>query len=623
MRSWASCTNERNAVIALPSDRYNSSGTLPSDRATRSLRPLRTLIPYLGRYKLRLVFALAALVTASGATLMVPLAVREMIDSGFTGSNAASIDRYFVFLIAVVAVLAIASAARYFFVTWLGERVVSDLRADVFSHVVGLSPGFFDREKTGEVVSRLTADTTQIKAAVGASASIALRNLFLFVGAVAMMVVTSPRLSGLVLLAIPFIVLPIVGFGRRVRRKSRLAQDTLAEATAYASEAIGAIRALQSFNNEQAARGQFGSRVEAAFRAARDSTAARATLTAFAIFVIFASVVGVLWYGAQDVLTGRLSPGTLGQFLLYSVFAAGALGELSQVWAEIAQASGAAERLSELLDVKSDIVAPAKPATLPDPPTGKLDLEDVTFAYPTAPGTSVLRGIGFATEPGETVAIVGPSGAGKSTIFNLLMRFYDPQSGVVRIDGIDLKSADPSEIRARLALVPQDVAIFAASARDNIRYGRPDASDDDVLKAARAAYADEFIRAMPQGYDSVIGERGVTLSGGQRQRIAIARAILKDAPILLLDEATSALDAESETYVQRALAALKEGRTTLVIAHRLATVQEADRIVVIDDGRVVEEGDHAKLVARGGVYARLADLQFRTNGADARKDAAE
>ncbi|AXS41829.1 ABC transporter transmembrane domain-containing protein [Breoghania sp. L-A4] len=585
-------------------------------KPSRSIRPLVSLLPYLKRYRLQVLAAFAALVAASIATLAVPLAVRRMIDFGFGAADPAFIDRYFGMLIFVVAALAMASAARYYFVTWLGERIVADLRTDVFTHVTTLSPLFFDTAKSGEIVSRLTADTTQVKAAVGASASIALRNLFLFLGASGMMVITSPRLSGLVLLAIPFVVIPLIVFGRLVRRKSRYAQDQLADASAFASEAIGAIRTLQAFTNEAIASSRFAAQVERAFVAARGSTAARAVLTAFAIFIIFASVVAVMWMGAQDVLAGRLSPGALGQFVLYSVFAAGALGELSQVWGEVAQASGAAERLAELLAVKPAVESPKNPVSLPLPARGNVRFDAVAFSYPSMPDAPVLEGIDISAAPGETIAVVGPSGAGKSTLFNLLMRFYDPIRGAILLDDVDLRAADPRAVRERIALVPQDTTIFAATAAENIRYGRAGASDEDVRTAARAALADEFISEMANGYDTVIGERGVTLSGGQRQRIAIARAILKDAPVLLLDEATSALDAESETLVQSALETLMRGRTTLVIAHRLATVLKADRILVMDKGRIVETGDHKSLVEKGGLYARLARLQFQT-GSDA------
>ncbi|OCC05318.1 ABC transporter [Labrys sp. WJW] len=585
--------------------------TAETARNSRSLRPLTALAPYALAYRGRILLAFLALTVAAAATLVVPVAMRRMIDFGFSVGHAAAIDSYFLAMTGVVLILALASAARYYLVMTLGERVVADIRTAVFAHLTQLSPLFFDTVKTGEVLSRLTADTTQIKAAFGSSASVALRNLFLFAGAVVMMVWTSPKLSALVLIAIPLIVLPLVAFGRSVRTRSRKAQDTLANASAYASEVIGAMRVVQAFTAERLAIGRFSGEVENAYQAAATSTRSRAVLTAIALFLVFASVVGVLWLGAHDVVAGTMTAGTLSQFVLYAVFGAGALSELGQVWAEIVQAAGAAERLGELLGERPAISAPARPLALPEPARGAVAFEGVTFAYPTQPDKPVLHDVDLAVKAGETVAIVGPSGAGKSTLFQLLLRYYDPQFGHVRLDGVALPQADPKRVRQRIAVVAQDPVVFAATARDNIRFGRPDASDAEVEEAARLAAADGFIRAMPQGYDTPIGERGVTLSGGQRQRIAIARAILKDAPVLLLDEATSALDSESEKAVQAALDGLMTERTTLVIAHRLATVQAADRIIVLDDGRIVEEGTHEALVARGGLYARLAQLQFR------------
>ncbi|MFO0347929.1 MAG: ABC transporter transmembrane domain-containing protein [Labrys sp. (in: a-proteobacteria)] len=581
------------------------------DRKSRSLRPLLALAPFALRYKGRIALAFLALVAASAATLSVPIAIRRMIDHGFSAENADFIDSYFLMMVVIAAVLAVASSCRYYLVMTLGERVVADLRTAVFNHLTTLSASFYDSAKIGEIVSRLTADTTQIKSVFGASASQALRNFFLFIGAASMMVYTSPRLSALILGAIPLIVLPLVAFGRSVRRRSREAQDTLADASAYASEVIGAMRSVQAFTAETMARGRFGQAVERAYTTAATSTGARATLTAVAIFLVFASVVGVLWYGAHDVVAGRLSAGTLSQFVLYAVFAAGAVSELSQVWAEISQAAGAAERLGELLDERPAIAPPRKPVTLPKPGRGAIRFDGVDFAYPGQPDRLVVEGMSFAIEPGETVAIVGPSGAGKSTLFHLLLRYYDPISGRISLDGVPLTEADPTDLRLRFAIVPQEAVIFGATAAENIRFGRPDANDAEVAEAARLAAADGFIRDLPQGYQTLIGERGVTLSGGQRQRIAIARAILKNAPVLLLDEATSSLDSESETLVQEALDGLMKGRTTLVIAHRLATVLAADRILVIDQGRIVEQGRHEDLVARGGLYARLAHLQFR------------
>ena len=574
------------------------------------LRPLVALAPYVARYRGRAALAFIALTIAAFTTLLIPVAARRMIDSGLSPEGIAMINSYFSVMIAVVGVLAVASAARFYLVMTIGERIVADLRRDVFAHLISLSPSFFDSARSGELISRLTADTTQIKSAVGASVSVALRNIMMFIGAAAMMVITSPRLSGFVLLAIPAIVMPLVAFGRWVRRLSRDAQDTLADATSYASELIGAIRTVQAYTAERMADARFGGNVEQAYQAARSSTKARAVLTGIIIFIVFSSVVAILWVGSNDVLTGAISPGRLGQFVLYTAIAAAGLGQLSEVWGEVSSASGAAERLFEILRVKSAITAPASPRALPAPARGDVSFENVSFAYPTRPKGLVAEGVSFTVRAGEKVAIVGPSGAGKSTLFHLLLRFYDPASGTISFDGMPISAADPRELRARIALVPQDSVVFAASARENIRFGRPDATDAEVEHAADLAHATEFIRRLPGGFAAQLGERGVTLSGGQRQRIAIARAILRDAPLLLLDEATSSLDAESETLVQTALEELMSHRTTLVIAHRLATVLSCDRIMVMDQGRIVEQGTHAELVAAGGLYARLARLQF-------------
>jgi ATP-binding cassette subfamily B protein len=582
----------------------------PGGTRRRSVRPLLAMMPFIARYRVRAFGALLALLVASLAMLAVPVAVRRMIDFGFTEERIGLIDQYFMVLIAVAAALAAASALRYYLVTTIGERVVADLRASVFDHLTGLSAAFFDSARTGELLSRLTADTTQIKTAVGTSISVALRNLVLFLGSAVMMVVTSPRLSFFVIAVIPVIVLPLVAFGRMVRRRSRAAQDTLADASAYAAELIGAMRILQAFTNERLATSRFSAAVERAYSAALHSTRARAWLTAVVIFLVFASVVVILWVGAQDVIDQRITAGRLSQFVLYAVFAAGALGELSQMFGEISQAAGAAERLSEVLAVRPVITAPARPAALPARGQGEVAFDCVRFAYPARPEVVALDEVSFRIRRGEKVAIVGPSGAGKSTIFHLILRFYDPDSGDVTFDGVRLADADPRELRAHIALVPQDAVMFAASVSENIRFGRPDASEADVARAAELAAASEFIARLPQGLDTPVGERGVMLSGGERQRIAIARAILREAPLLLLDEATSSLDAENETLVQAALARLMQGRTTLVIAHRLATVLSCDRILVLDRGRIVEEGAHDALVRRGGLYARLARLQF-------------
>jgi ATP-binding cassette subfamily B protein len=580
------------------------------DKKRGSIRPLARLMPYLKRYRRMVAGAIVALALAAITSLALPLAVRRMIDHGFTHSDSTFIDSYFVVIMIMALVLGIASALRYYFVITLGERIVSDLRREVFDHVTRLSPSFFDVNQSGEIVSRLTADTTQIKSAVGATASVALRNLILCLGGVVMMIVTSPELSSIVLIAIPLIVFPLVGFGRSVRKRSRAAQDTLADASAFANETIAATRTIQAFNGQDAAAARYGGAVEEAFQAARSAIRSRSLLTGFAITFVFGSVVAVLWVGAQNVLAGTLSAGTLGQFLLYSVIAAGSLGALSEVWGELSQAAGAADRLGELLGEVSPITIPSDPLPLPQPPLGRVEFADVHFSYPSRPGRSALHGLSLKVNSGETVAIVGPSGAGKTTVFSLIERFYDPQQGSVMIDGVDARRAHPDALRDRIAIVPQDVTIFAASISDNIAFGRPGATVDEVRAAAIAAQADEFISRLDKGYQTQVGERGITLSGGQRQRIAIARAILKNAPILLLDEATSALDAESETLVQKALDGLMQARTTIVIAHRLATVLKADRILVIDNGRLVEEGTHQSLVGHGGIYAKLARLQF-------------
>jgi ATP-binding cassette, subfamily B, bacterial len=571
---------------------------------------------YLLRHKAMLAAALIALIVSAGATLAVPLAVRRMIDLGFSGIDPDLIDKYFITLAGIGLVLALASAARFYAVNWLGERVVADIRSDVFKHLTGLSPAFYEVSHSGEVMSRLTADTTQVKAAASTVISQTLRNLLLLIGAVVMMLVTSLKLSLTVVIAIPIIVVPLVAYGRAVRARSREAQDTLAQASAYASESLAQVRVMQAFTHEKAAASRFRQAVERSFEAALARAKARAGLTAIAIFLVFASVVGVLWYGAQDVLTGGMTGGRLSQFVLYAVLAAMAVGGLSEVWGEVAQCMGAAERLSELLQTQSRIKTPLHPKALPTPPRGEIAFREVSFAYPLRPETSALDRVSFAVEPGERVAIVGPSGAGKTTIFALLLRFYDPERGKVEVDGVAVNEAALTELRSRFALVPQETALFADTVAANIAYGKEAASLSEIEAAARAAFAHDFIVALPQGYDTMLGEGGVTLSAGQRQRIAIARAVLRDASILLLDEATSALDSESETLVQKALDKIMEARTTLVIAHRLATVIRANRILVFDDGRLVEEGTHQRLIGKAGVYKRLAELQFAPDAAE-------
>jgi ATP-binding cassette, subfamily B, bacterial len=621
MRLWLiTSIGQRNHQLTEKSQNKQDNGRAKA--GLKPLRPLARMLPYLARHKANVFAALMFLAAAAGTTLLLPLAVRQMIDHGFSAADRDYINSYFLMLLGLAVVLALASAGRYYFVVTIGEQVVADIRRDLFAHMTRLSPGFYDQEKSGDLISRLTADTTQIKSIFGATASMVLRNLILGIGAVIMMIATSPRLSSLVVIVIPLIVLPLVMFGRDVRRRSRVSQDRLAEATAYASEAVSSIRTLQAFANERLVSNRFAKAVDEAYQAARASIKSRAVLTAFAIFMVFGSVVAVLWFGAHGVMDNTITPGTLSQFLLYSVFAASALATLSEAWSEISQAAGASERIAEILDEKPAIEAPANPMPLPIKPVGSLAFENVTFAYPSRPGTSAVHGWSFAVKPGETVAIVGPSGAGKTTLYSLLLRFYDPQEGRILVDGVDIKTADPEQVRRRLALVSQDVTIFAASAKENIAFGEPEATDNEIKSAAVTASADAFIERLDRGYETELGERGVTLSGGQRQRIAIARAVLKDAPILLLDEATSALDAESETAVQAALERVMAGRTTLVIAHRLATVLKADRILVIDQGRIVEEGTHRSLVRKGGVYARLAKLQFDA-GVEAGRQAAE
>jgi ATP-binding cassette subfamily B protein len=600
-----------------------SSADAGSKRSRVSLGALSPLAPYALVHRTRIVLALIALAIASGATLVVPIAVRRMIDFGFSDANAGLIRAYFLAMLGVVAVLALASGARYYLVITLGEGVVADLRADLFTHLTRLDPSFFDSEKTGDIASRLSADTTQLKATFGASASLALRNLFLFVGATAMMVVTSPKLSAFVLAAIPVIVLPLYAAGRTVRERSRRAQDRLADATAFATESLSAVRVMQSFLAERFTAARYREAAFGAYEAARAMAQARALVTAAALFLAFGSVVFVLWLGAREVITHRMTGGALSQFVLFAVFGAGALGQLSEVWNEVSQAAGAAGRIGEILAVKPRIVAPANPLKLLKPVRGELAFRNVSFAYPGREDDPVLRDVSFRVAPGETVAIVGPSGAGKSTLFQLALRFYDTAGGAVTLDGVDISRLDPADLRAEIALVPQDAFIFGASVADNIAYGAPGAAREAIVAAAKRAAADGFISALPQDYETLLGERGVTLSGGERQRIAIARAILKNAPVLLLDEATSALDAESETLVQGALETLMKGRSTLVIAHRLATIVNADRILVIEAGRLVEEGAHASLMAANGLYARLARLQFETGAAALTAEAAQ
>ena len=580
---------------------------------------MRGLLPFVMRYRGMVLAALTALLASTSVMLFVPLSIRTLIDQGFSPENAAAIDQYFVGMLLLALLMGVTSSLRFFLVSWIGERVVTDLRAAVFSHIVGQSPAFFEKNHTGEIQSRLTTDTTLIKTVVGSTVSIALRNAFTLVGAVSMLIYTSPRLSALVLIAIPIISLPLLIFGRMVRRLSRKSQDTLADTNVFAGEALSFIQTVQAFTHEDIDRGRYRNVVEVAFSAARQRLMARAGLTALVIFLVFAFIVGILWAGAQGVLEGTMSSGQLSQFVLYALFSAMSMAALTEVWGEIQLAAGAAERLFELLAIEPEIQVVSNPEPLPEPARGRVQFDAVNFSYPTRPEITALGEFSFVAEPGETVAIVGPSGAGKSTVFRILLRFYDPQSGTVSVDGVDLRAADPINVRERMAIVPQETAIFTESLRDNIRYGRPDASDAEVEDAARIALVDEFVRELPRGYDTLLGENGMTLSGGQRQRVAIARAVLKDAPILLLDEATSSLDSQSERLVQQALDRLKSGRTTIVIAHRLATVRGADRILVVDGGRIVASGPHDELVRQGGLYADLARMQI-DGDIEARRD---
>lgn len=580
-----------------------------------SIATLRGLLKFLLPYKKQFALAGIALLVAAAATLAIPYAFRQMIDLGF-GANGihdtGSINTYFLALFGVACILALATAARFYMVSWLGERVTADVRNAVYSHVVTQSPQFFETTQSGEVLSRLTTDTTLIQTLIGTSISMALRNTLLFAGGLVMLFVTSIKLSSIILLMLVATVLPIVWFGRRVRSLSRDSQDRVADSSALAGEILNAMSTVQAFTHEKIESGRFSKTVEDAFKTAMRRIRARSLLTMIAILLIFGAIVFVLWLGAHAVIDGTMSGGELGQFILYSAIVAGAIGALSEVVGDAQRAAGATERLLELLAVQSPISSPAVPLALPPRRANgsSLALDMVSFHYPSRPLTPAISNFSVAIKAGETVAVVGPSGAGKTSLFQLLLRFYDPQEGVIELDGVDIRQLDLHALRNTIGIVPQDTVIFSANAMENIRYGRPDANDEEVIAVAKMAAAHEFIERLPEGYRSFLGERGVRLSGGQRQRIAIARALLKNPPLLLLDEATSALDAESERLVQSALEAAMVGRTTLVIAHRLATVQRAHRIIVMEHGHIVETGTHASLVAAGGLYASLAALQF-------------
>ncbi len=576
----------------------------------RSLQPLRALVPFIRPYSGTLVLAIVSLLLASGAFLLTPIAVRYVIDFGFSSEDAANVDRYFVYLLGVVILLGVAGAARAYFLTWLGERVVADIRDAVFRHAIRMDPSFFEVTKIGEVMSRLTADTTLIQSISGVGLSIILRSSIQFVGALILLGLTNLKLMGYILVLFPAVLVPVLVIGRWVRRLSRDSQDRIADASGLATETLTAAQTVQAFTAEEMETRRFGELIRISFETAVRRVKARAFFSMAAITGMFSALILVLWIGARAVLAGDMSGGELGQFVLYALFVAMSAAALSETWGEIQRAAGAMERLLELLGTEPQITAPENPVPFPDNREGRIHFEGVTFCYPSRPATLALDNLELEIKPGEKVAFVGPSGAGKSTTFQLIMRFYDPQKGRVLVDGVDVAMADPLDVRGRIGVVPQETVIFGATARDNIRFGRPDASDDEIEAAAEAAAADEFIRQLPEGYDTYLGERGTRLSGGQKQRIAIARAILKDAPILLLDEATSSLDAESERLVQKALEFLEKDRTTIVIAHRLATVLKADRIVVMDQGRIVDIGRHEELVARDPLYARLAELQF-------------
>ena len=590
---------------------HGSYGDLDGMDREKSKRvgALGALMPFIAPYRLIAFFAGIALILTAGISLALPIAVRRVVDN-FNAEDVAIVDRYFAAAIGIAALLAAGTALRYALVTRLGERVVADIRMAVFDRTIGMSPAFFEKIMTGEVLSRITTDTTLILSVIGSSISVALRNVLIFLGGLTLMLFTSAKLTGLVLLLVPAVVLPIVTMGRKLRKLSKENQDWIAESSGKASEALLSVQAVQAFTQERLSRAEFARVTEVSYDSARRRITTRALMTMIVIFTVFAGVVGVLWIGAHDVRSGDMSSGALIQFVIYSVMVAGSVAALSEIWGELQRAAGATERLVELLEVRDSVSDPDQPKALPKPVRGEIAFENVSFRYPSRPDVSTLEGINLTVKAGETVALVGPSGAGKSTFIQLLLRFYDVNGGKISLDGVALDETNRESLRKELALVPQDPVIFAASAMENIRFGRPEATDDEVQAAAKAAAAHEFIVKLPEGYNTFVGERGVMLSGGQKQRIAIARAILRDAPVLLLDEATSALDAESERAVQNAVDVLAEGRTTIIVAHRLATVKKADRIIVMDQGQIVAQGSHDELVSQDGLYARLARLQF-------------
>ena len=579
------------------------------ENGNRKIGNLRMVWNFAILYPGRIACAGLSLLIAAAATLAIPNGFRLVIDRGF-GASGGDIGRWFEYLLMIVSVLAVATASRFYFVSWLGERVVADVRSAVVNNLLRLSPSYFEVNRPAEVASRITADTTLIEQVVGTTLSVALRNIVLAIGGIVYLFTLAPKLTGMLLVAIPLVIGPVILIGRKLREMSRKSQDRIADVGVIVVEVLGAMKIVQAFGQERREGDRFSSAVENAFGTARRRIAIRATLTAFMIFIMFGAITSVMWQGALDVQSGRMTGGAIAAFVLTGGFVAGAFGALAEVYGDLVRGSGAAARLSELLSEQPGIAAPSNPVRLPEPPKGRIEFDHVRFRYPTRQDVSALADFSLSINPGETVAVVGPSGAGKTTLFQLIQRFYDPESGSVRIDGVALPDADPADIRARMAMVPQETVIFAASARDNLRYGRWEADDDELWAAAEAGNAAEFLRKLPEGLDTYMGEGGARLSGGQRQRIAIARAILRNAPILLLDEATSALDAESERLVQDALEKLMHQRTTIVIAHRLATVRAADRIIVMSDGRIVEEGNHASLSRAGGLYARLARMQF-------------